>query len=112
MGKNVGKPYSPELRQSEHGSRLYNAWKKLRRKPYSEEWNDFQSFYNWSIRDGYSIGDTLVLIDDSKPYSPENCVWRSKANADPQREQEWNAAVNRIRKYYGMPPLEGTDYGS
>ena len=117
MGKRVGKPYDPEIRLTEIGSRLYQTWRKVRRNPHCEEWNDFQTFYTWAIYDGYSLGDWLQLIDENAPYCPDNCVWFTPNRAaTPTRstmewEYEWNVAVNRIRKHYGMPPLEGTNYG-
>lgn len=117
MGKRVGKPYDPAMRLTEHGSRIYQAWRKLRRYPYCEEWEDFPAFYEWSMRAGYSIGDWLRLIDSDKPYGPTNCVWYSTTRAEnppPDMlawEDDWNRAVNRIRKHYGMPPLRGTNYG-
>ena len=117
MGKRCGEPYDPQLRQTEHGARLYNAWKKLRSNPHCEEWDWFPAFYNWAMRCGYTRRSWLRLVDESKPYCPENCVWRSAYSeestptADAKTwEYEWNKAVNRIRKYYGMPPLEGTNY--
>lgn len=110
MGKFAGKPYDPELRRSEHGSRLYGVWRKLRRHPYCEEWNDFPAFYAWAIHNGYSLRSTLKRLDKNKPYGPDNCVWNTKNPVDPEWADVWNATVNRIRKHYGMPPLEGTEY--
>lgn len=117
MGKRVGKAYDPGLRLTEHGSRIYYAWRKLRRYPHCEEWGDFPTFYEWSMRTGYSIGDWLVLIDDEKPYGPDNCKWYTTTHEEHHApdmlawKEDWNRAANRIRKHYGMPPLEGTNYG-
>ena len=117
MGKHVGKAYDPALRESEAGSRLYNSWRKIRRHPHCDEWTDYQTFYEWALREGYKIGDWLVLLDPDKPYGPDNCKWHMAHYADPPPSDytawvyEWNVTVNRIRKHYGMPPLEGTNYG-
>lgn len=117
MGKRYGEPYDPAIRKSDHGSRLYNMWKHLRRYPYCEEWDRFPAFYNWAMQNGFIIGTRLQRIDDSQPYGPDNCEWYvpRKMTDDPAVSQkwadEWNKTVNRIRKHYGMPPLEGTEYG-
>lgn len=111
MGKYCGEPYDPELRTTEHGSRLYSTWRNIRKRPHCEQWESFLPFYNWSVKNNYSLGAKLRLIDKEKPYCPENCVWYSpKLDEDdppppPKWADEWNKTVNRIRKHYGMPPL-------
>lgn len=35
--------------------------------------NDFMSFYNWAINNGYKKGLTIERKDNDKGYSPENC---------------------------------------
>ena len=114
MGK---QQYDPALRKTEHGSRLYNAWKKLRREPHAEEWDFFPTFYNWAMQNEYVVGSWLRLVDKTGIYEPNNCTWYFPDcdDDDPPPPASWadgwNKTVNRIRKYYGMPPLEGTEYG-
>ena len=41
-----------------------------------EEWSeDFTSFYNWAIENGWQKGYELERIDNSKGYGPDNCTW-------------------------------------
>ncbi len=115
MGKQNGKPYDPALRKTEHGSNLYQTWMRVLRNPHCTEWGYFPTFYEWAMQNGYEAGAWLKREDDNEPFSPQNCYWYlpnvGTTHIPKESLDRWNKTVNRIRKYYGMPPLEGTEYG-
>ena len=115
MSKRICEPYDPALRQTEHGSKLYQTWRKAHKAPHCEEWESFPIFLEWAIQSGHTPGAWLRRINKNKPYEPNNCIWympdHENINVPELWAAKWNKTVNRIRKHYGMPPLEGTDYG-
>lgn len=111
MAKTYGEPYDREMRETEHGSRLYQAWRRVRKHPHVEAWGSFPSFYSWAVNNGYVLGARLFQIDASLPYGPDNCDWYIREELSQNWADEWNKTVNRIRKHYGMPPLGGDNHG-
>ena len=74
-------------------SKLYEVWKSIKQRCFNpnnssyknyggrgitmcDEWkNDFTSFLNWSINNGYSIGLTIDRVNNDWNYCPNNCRW-------------------------------------
>lgn len=88
--------YQEECKRSRHGfsgTRIYKTWRNMKSRCYNpnaskyylyggkgikvcEEWkNDFMSFYNWAMANGYKDDLTIDRIDSDKDYCPENCKW-------------------------------------
>jgi len=78
------------------GTRIYRIWQGMHDRCYSinahyykdygargitvcDEWkNNFNSFYNWAINNGYSELLTLERLDVNGNYSSNNCTWATR----------------------------------
>ena len=104
------------IRNTTHGlSRhpLNRIWRAIRERCYDEkhisykwygakgvtvceEWrNNFMSFYNWAICNGYKNGLLIDRIKNELGYSPNNCKWSTPL------ESSRNTTANRLIEYNG-----------
>ena len=61
------------------------------------EWdNDFLSFYNWAMENGYKQGLTIERIDVNGDYCPENCKFITN------EEQANNRTTSHYLEYHGV----------
>ena len=102
-------------------NKLYTRWLELRRRCrsprqnsylskniwWSDEFDTFDGFREWSLLNGFKEELSLDRIDNSKGYSPENCRWATK------QEQQYNqfkrTMDNSTSKYRGVSKYKKTN---
>ncbi|MBO5259973.1 MAG: hypothetical protein J6B26_06295 [Agathobacter sp.] len=110
-------------------TRLYKIWVNMKQRCYieeneqypnyggrgievCEEWrNDFQSFYNWAIANGYQDDLSIDRKNPDGHYEPSNCRWAT------MKEQQNNRRNNHLITYNGethtmmeWSEITGTNY--
>ncbi|WP_404407675.1 hypothetical protein [Jeotgalibacillus malaysiensis] len=95
-----------------NATRLYRIWlhmrgrclsiKNLDYKHYGargisicKEWNDYKSFYDWSMESGYQENLTIERINNDGNYEPSNCRWATR------KEQARNTRMTIYVEYEG-----------
>ena len=102
-----------------HGNtntRLYRAWVHIKSRCYNikvkdyknyggrgiimcDEWlNDFMSFYNWAMANGYQDNLTIDRIDVNGNYEPNNCRWVDMKTQQNNRTNNNIICINGERK--------------
>lgn len=92
-------------------TKLYKIWNNIKQRCFNknnsrykdygargikicDDWlNDFTSFYNWSMSNGYKDNLTLDRIDNNGNYEPNNCRWTT------YKEQNNNKRNNHLLTY-------------
>lgn len=87
------------------GTRIHRIWIEMKHRCYllsdtnykkygakgitvCDEWkNDFLSFYNWAMKNGYDQNLTLDRINNDKGYCPENCRWTTYSEQNKNRRK-------------------------
>lgn len=83
-------------------SRLYNIWAHMRQRcnnpgnkdfayyggrgiKICKEWERFDTFQDWALKNGYTAELTIDRIDSNGNYCPENCRWVTQADQNRNR---------------------------
>ena len=86
-------------------TRLYNTWRNIRQRcnnpnaigyknyggrgiSITPEWDNFTSFEDWSLKNGYSDNLTIDRIDNDGNYEPDNCQWITKGENSTKRNKD------------------------
>lgn len=69
-----------------------------------EEWlNDFKSFYDWALKNGYKKNLTIERIDVNGNYEPNNCKWIPKKQQDRNKRNNiivaWNGETHCLQEW-------------
>jgi len=99
------------IKHGGRGTRLYNIWKAMKQrcidpntinyKHYGgkgitvcKEWiNDFDTFREWALSNGYNDKMTIDRIKTDKNYNPDNCQWLTRS------ENTIKGNIQRSKKY-------------
>lgn len=94
-------------------SKLYKVWQGIKTRCYNnnfiyycnyggrgikmcDEWkNDFVTFYDWALNNGYQEGLTIDRINNNDDYCPTNCRWTTR------EEQNNNMRKTILVEYKG-----------
>lgn len=95
------------------GTRIYKTWNNMRSRcnnpkatkyylyggkgiEVCKEWKEsFESFYYWSMENGYQENLSIDRIDGEEDYSPSNCRWATN------KEQANNTTQNHYLTFKG-----------
>lgn len=122
------------LTQTIHGQSktpLYKVWAAMKDRCYNErspeyhnyggrgiticvDWlNSFESFYDWSIKNGYRQGLTIDRINGGVEYAPGNCRWTTaKVQGNNTRRNhllEYNGEVHTVAEW---ADIKGINYNT
>jgi len=77
------------------------------------EWNNFVTFYQWSLGNGYADNLTIDRINNDGNYCPENCRWVTKSennkNKPSKRIGDWGI-YRKKNGFYVQITIDGIFY--
>lgn len=81
----------------------------MREKEHEKAFQSFVVFRRWSYENGYGPDMLLRRVDESLPYSRDNCEWvnpdKTVTDQVTANIAQWDRMVDRIRIIYGMEPI-------
>lgn len=108
--------YEKTITHGMTNSRLYSIWRNAysrcnnpnakhyeryggRGITFHQEWKEnFESFYNWAIENGYEDGLTLERINNNEGYNPNNCKWATRTEQQANRYNTKTTEINGVSR--------------
>lgn len=105
-----------DIDDNKESYRIYHIWNGMKSRCYSKnndsyhnyggrgieicnEWlNDFMSFYNWAINNGYSNELSIDRIEVNGNYEPSNCRWATDKEQQNNRRNNLHVTINGVTK--------------
>ena len=106
-------------KHGKNNTRLYKCWCHIKARCYNvtnnhyqyyggrgiamcNEWrDDFMSFYNWSMANGYNDTLTIDRIDVNGNYEPNNCRWVTTKQQNRNTRRNRYFTINGVTKCIG-----------
>lgn len=113
-------------KHGKRNTRLFRIWSLMRTRCYNshnklykdyggrgisicDEWQDFQTFYDWAMTNSYAVDLTIDRINVNGNYEPSNCRWVTMAEQCNNKRNNVCYFVNgetlntsQIAKKYGI----------
>lgn len=104
------------LKHNKSNTKLYKIWSSIKQRCFYDksknyknyglrgisickEWKeDFQSFYDWSVSNGYKEGLSIDRIDVNGIYCPENCRWATIIEQANNKRNNVIIEFNEVKK--------------
>lgn len=87
--------------------RIKSAWLACEYKGYSDLWDNFDDFLDWSMAHGYGPQKHFMLYGANgiEPETPDHFCWNFRAD-DRRSVDAWDVAIAKIRESLGKGPIE------
>lgn len=121
------------MKRTKHGlskTKIYKTWQNMKSRcnnpkaskyylyggkgiKICEEWTEnFISFYNWAMENGYKEGLTIDRIDANKNYCPENCRWATYKEQNSHLDTKSKDFFSEVLIEYNGEKLNLTDWAN
>jgi hypothetical protein len=94
------KSWSAMKRRCNSPDELHKKYYKDKGITYCEEWESFENFMDWALKNGYVENYTIERIDNSKGYFPENCKWIPAKDQNKNKTNKSHLIIGGVDKSY------------